>query len=346
MVRVLLILLLLVIACEKPTSVVEVQSDTASAPLITEATPVSVSNEPPREATRDTVDYAVARFFPIGARYRVIATQGITLHAAPDSASASYNHIPYGTEIEVLEKSKPDTIREMVSGNRVPGIWVRVKEGKHEGYVFSSGVMTVENTGSANDVHFFLTGEHCSSNYEYNPHYNYYGIFRGEQDHLLRKVQPAFYVRHEIPQGVDIWEWFHIETDLGGKPRFLFGLPQKLEERNIASYDFSDYDPYSESDAPEPVTVGDYIISIIRVGNEHEWKVPHIAITNKQGKELQRFIGSYIFFCGDVDQDGKPDLMYLDTNEKEGGYVLALTSYARPGEYIRAVGYYQLGYCC
>jgi hypothetical protein len=334
------------IACTKsaPPSATETDTTFRISAVESPVIPAKVVIQQPVEA--DTVDHRDANFFPPGSTYVAISSVGTPLRVQPDSTAEILISIPHGTPLKVVQRMHYDTLIHTVSKQRVPGLWVKMRYENTEGFVFSGDVMSGTSSIENNEVHFFLTGEHCNANFQFKPNYHYYAVFRQEETYQLKKIIPAFYVRHEIPEGVDIWEWFHIETNIGGQPSFIFGIPKELSEQQIVSYEPKSYDQYSESDTPDPIHTSKYELRIIRERNDGGWKIPEITLVDKKGKRIQTFIGSQVYFCGDLDQDGIADLMYLDTNEKEGGYHLALSSYAEPGMLVRSVGYYQLGYCC
>jgi hypothetical protein len=340
------VLIVVVFACNKPAVQLETVSDTSTLTLPTEA---AVANAPLANQSEPTFSDTnpEARFFPKDSTYTVIATSGTLLRQQPGWAAAVSLQLPYGTHLTVIERMQYDTLQEPISKHKVAGTWVKMRYKNNEGFVFSADVMSRDYNEHRHPVHFFVKGGHCLSNYEFSPDYNYYAVYQQDSlHHYMRRVQPVFYVRHEIPTGLDVWEWFHIETDLGGEPLFIFGLPKKLNEQGIVSYPPTRYEYYSETDTPEPVQTSHYTIHIVRENKDSGWPIPEVALLDRKGVRIQKFVGSKILFCGDLDQDGIADLMYLDTNEKEGGYHLALSSYARAGKFLEAVGYYQLGYCC
>jgi hypothetical protein len=344
--RILLFILAILIACDKRTAEVKTSLDTTTnaQPIDSAAAVVQLTNQA-EPVLSDTS--REAQFFPKGSTYTVIAAPGTMFRQQPDSAGQVLLRLPYGTPLTVIQRMHYDTLQEPISKVKVPGTWVKMKYKNQEGFVFSADVMSSINYAHEDSVHFFIKGEHCVSNFEFRSDYNYYAVYQKDSLHYeLRKVQPAFYVRHEIPQGVDVWEWYNIGTDLGGEHWLVFGLPKILREQEIVSYQPPLYDYYSETDTPDPIHTSRYTISIVRETKDSGWPIPEVVLLNKKGARVQKFVGSRILFCGDLDQDGIADLVYLDSNEKEGGYHLALSSYAEKGMLIKAVGYYQLGYCC
>lgn len=340
-----LLLTVVVIACHKPADEQETVADStvSNRSRKSSASVTQSSNQSAVFASEDAEDH----FFSRDSTYTVIATSGTAFRQQPDSASLALIQLPYGTHVKVVERMQYDTLQEAHSKRKIPGVWVKMRYNNQEGFVFSSDVMSRNYYEQRHSVQFFLQGEHCVSNYEFSPDYHYYAVYKRDSVHsFLRKVQPVFYVRHEVPTDVDVWEWFHIQTNLSGEPLFIFGVPKELKEQEIATYAFAPYDYYSETDTPEPVQTSQYIIHIVRENKDNGWPIPEVALLDKKGVRIQKFVGSHILFCGDLDQDGVADLVYLDTNEKEGGYHLALSSYAIAGKLIEAVGYYQLGYCC
>jgi hypothetical protein len=347
--RISILVLPIVFACDSRSA--QVEKETLSDPTVSSSTnrtqpKIAQSTAHFAQALPDTINYRELHFFPKNASYTVIATLGAAFRQRPDSTAEVIERLPYGTQLTVVERMQYDTLTETISKRRVAGIWVKMRVDNHEGFIFSADVMSRNTNANEQTAHFFLNGEHCNANFDFRSTYRYYAVYMEDSSYHLKKVQPAFYVRHEIPEGVDVWEWFHIETDRGGKPLFIFGMPKVLKEEKIISYPVTQYDYYSENDTPDPIATSRYTLQIVRETKDSGWAIPEGVLLNKQGNRVQKFIGSQILFCGDLDQDGIADLMYLDTNEKEGGYNLALSSYAEKGMFLKAVGYYQLGYCC
>jgi hypothetical protein len=286
----------------------------------------------------DTVDYRFAKFLPPGSTYAVIAISGAPLQEEPDANAPVIKIIKFGETIQIIEKLHSEILQDAISETNMSGTWVKVKHHNGEGYMFSAFLASGRYPFTdANEFDIMLKGRNCVPNFKYSPAHHYYAIYDTDEGAFLKQVKLSFYVIHEIPEGADIWEWYTIDTDFYGSPTFILGAPKKFQEKKINSVSVQTFEPGSTHQH------GAYKI---KVDSKYDgyWTVLNFVDSN--GKIIQAIETGDLIWCGDVDQDGKMDFLYLEGEPKAGSVVLALSSHALPGQAFKIVGNYESSSCC
>jgi hypothetical protein len=292
----------------------------------------------PTASLQDTVDYREQRFLPSGAAYSVIAISGAPLLKEPHTGAPAITTAKYGETVEIIEKMHRDTLQDPISENDMKGTWVKVKHHQQEGYMFSAFLASGKYVFTdANDFDILLKGTSCVPNFKFAPWHHYYAIYNTGDGGFLKQVRISFYVTHEIPEGVDIWEWYTIDTDFYGSPAFILGAPKTLGEKTINTVSAGTF---------KPGTVHQHGAYRIKVESKYDGFYTVLNFVDASGKTVQSIETENLMWCGDMDQDGKLDFLYLEGEAKAGSVVLALSSYAAPGHAFKIVGNYETSSCC
>jgi len=295
---------------------------------------------------------------------KVIATTGLNLRSAPTLKSEKVGLVPFGKSVNIIgdqhfgkeSLGKPYKIYHMEGTAfepEVDGYWIKAEYDGIEGYLFSAYLdydMQEENDVFNKDVSILFEGVNCVPNFNYNPYWNWYGLYQENGSMVLKKVKVSFFRMADDIGG------FGVATNVDQPSLFIIGSQKALPKSILEGQYFSPYEAkgslYNFSASGEineellATTSVEMFMSrsndlnaILAINNEEGFR----QILNPSQLHLAMPMG--IVWQGDIDGDGKEDYI-IHYGEESSQTVLYLSSFAKKGQIVRPVAAWFSGYCC
>ncbi len=299
-------------------------------------------------------------------RLWVISPNGVNMRAAPNTQSKIMASLPWMTKVEILDtigeapinigifhefewKEGPDfMVRDTVP---LSGQWVKAKTGKTTGYIFNA--FLADTSGNCqNNKEYSLLYEYwnCIPNFNYNPSWNWYGLYESENKIQVKKVDMRF-----IKSAEELGDFYLPCTHEKVRSMCIIGSkkPMKMPKEILQNVDYSCQFNWAYEDSCSQKALKEANMSLDITGPENE-RVIKLYLLGKNGqKQLlnppDRFVGEHkspaSIWHGDLDGDGKMDYI-IHYGEASSITVLYLSSEAEKGQMVKAVAFYCGGYCC
>jgi hypothetical protein len=335
---------ILMVCCKQDTSNVSEKNNsdtlaevsTTGHPIV-KAVDVFKAGDPPALAeipdTHDMNDW----FLPTTLLTAISLTPVPMLEDTTEGAKV-IRYLSYGDTVRVTRAVVYQKMIDPISKKTMPGVWLEVSFGNTYGTVFSSYFASRDiNTPPSSAADLILKGSSCYENFTYHPEYIFYGIYSSDDGQFLKKVKPYYFSAYDLEMIRDLHT---VETDLQQDPLFILAIKQKLREEKLATVNLNE-----ELAKGKSIQTGAYTLKgTIETDGTYSHYLLDFIDTN--GIVVQHIDTHNLWWSGDLDQDGKIDLVYLEGEEKSGTIVLALSSLAEQGEAVKIISGYDVGYCC
>ncbi|MBN8680446.1 MAG: SH3 domain-containing protein [Chitinophagales bacterium] len=292
---------------------------------------------------------------PFMDEYMVISS-ALNLRENPDIKSKSLIQIPNGAIVQTVDNQNEwhdDQIDELY------GHWIKVRYKQFTGYAFSAYL------GAKYMLYFENAHIHYMPKVKY-----WYGVYYDTQQkqEVIRKIKTRL---SEVPYEESGEKKQFLSTDQKNKSLFLIATNELISEKNMGVFKFRNKSEDSgvsllpgkdlwlyfkvngsnvDSETYHLFATGAYSMSeyglrlydfelYVADNNPPDSRFTVIQNLNKDiGGNY--FEGAYLFYCGDIDGDGKPDIILNTCSNSHCTYILLLSSSAKPGELLRAVSTY------
>lgn len=280
----------------------------------------------------------------------MVIASSLRLRAEPDAKSEVLTTIPNGALVTHVSSLQPD---QPVWVNGLKGYWMKVRYQEQEGYVFSAYL---------SGKYLLLTEGAILQNAPVVKHW--YGVFYTETGEVLRPVNVRF---DSVKYDNGAFAHLALKTNEKNAAIFIIGLNKPLTSRQAGIWAATVGTSWND---PNPIRAGDQIA--LPIGRDRNGFIPPYYFLLATGsyeleswgftqKNLRLFVadnysrykvqqelthllpGIETFkpvWAGDLDQDGKPDLILECTTFNAVQDILLLSSEARPGELLRPVAVY------
>ena len=295
---------------------------------------------------------------------KVIATTGLNLRSAPNLKSDKVGLVPFGKQVNIIgdqhygmdSLGTPYTIRYTSTEAFKPeisGYWVKAQYDGIEGYLFSAYLdfdYREDNQKFNKDVSLLFEGVNCVNNFNYNPYWNWYGLYEEGGAMVLKKVKLSFF------RFADEMAGYGIATNVDAPSLFIIGSRKPLPKTLLSGQYFSPYEAkgslYNFAANGE---INEELLqqSPIEVFTSKSNQLNTLLALN-DGNGLQQILNpSELYFSmpmgivwqGDIDGDGNDDYI-IHYGEESSQTVLYLSSFAKKNEIVRPVAAWHSGYCC
>ncbi len=314
-----------------------------------------------------------------GQTMRTIMKDGVDLKTEPNLNSESLLRLPYWTEIQttwVRSRSFEDML-DTIHG--LPGTWRLAKYSESVGYLFDGFAVEVDtNVNTSKDIRIMFEGGACAFP-NYDPSLHWYGVYRTGRIDSLISVEIGIEKRSN-----DELASFYITTNRSSNQYSLFLIGSSIpltEQVSNHNVQIDKHFPFLYPGQRKEISYRDGTRSANRensfdlyatanvTGIAHYGAVMEnysLRLTNKHTLNLYRneadllvnqdisesFDGfeyeliPRLFWYGDLDNDLKPDLIFLTWYGTSGGrYTLFLSGSADEGEFLKKVDSWRWDNC-
>ena len=310
---------------------------------------------------------------------RTIMKDGVDIKTEPNLSSETLLWLPFWTEVQttwVRSRSFEDMLDTI---NGLPGIWRLAKYSDTVGYLFDGFAVEVDtNVNRFKDFRIIIEGGSCAFP-NYDPSLYWYGVYRiGRIDSLIR-------VEIEIEKRLnDELASFYITTNRSGDQYSLFligsstPLTEQVSNHNVqidkyfpflypgqrkeigyrdgtrTSYRESSFDLYATANVTGIAHYGAVMENYsLRLTNKHTLNLYRDEVGLLVNQDISNSFDGFeyeliprLFWYGDLDNDLKPDLIFLTWYGTSGGrYTLFLSSIANEGEFLKMVDSWRWANC-
>jgi len=319
-----------------------------------------------------------------GQTMRTIMKDGVDIKTEPNLSSETLLWLPFWTEVQttwVRSRSFEDMLDTI---NGLPGIWRLARYSDTVGYLFDGFVVEVDtNVNRFKDFRIIIEGGSCAFP-NYDPSLYWYGVYRiGRIDSLIRvEIEIEKRLNDELASFYittnrlgDQYSLFLIgsSTPLTGQVSnhnvqideyFPFLYPGQRKEIGYrdgtrTSYRDSSFDLYATANVTGLEYYGpvmkDYSLRLTNMltlslySNEADMLVTQDISDGFEVFQYQLLTQELLprlFWYGDLDNDLKPDLIFLTWYGTSGGrYTLFLSSIANEGEFLKMVDSWSWANC-
>lgn len=273
----------------------------------------------------------------------VIATSGLNLRQESGLSGKKLATIPFGEKVRILS-SLPDSVNELTNP------WVKVQYGTQLGWCHADylGKEKIMEGIWANMV--LLTEEKVHPGYplRYQRSFQYYGVYAESGGFRLKPVQLSFVLG--VPYG--LWAPHPVPTTQhAAESLFLLGSKHSLQPGRLSGCLPG---PVKLTVFPNTVLIDSVLLpdgAVLRVkngppasdGNLCCYDLDLKPVSGPVQSLFKGFFGIFqLEWAGDLDRDGKTDLLISNDHEKSHDFHLYLSSKAGPGESVFKVATWSL----
>lgn len=197
--------------------------------------------------------------------FTVLATSGLNVRKGPTSKSEKVGSLPFGTIVEAEMNYESDIdykyrykrVSEVIEGKQ--GFWIKIYQGKLEGYIFSGfglfGEWIVNSTEINRDYRLLRVGPYCDA-INYDPKLNWYALIKKDGKLGIKNAAVTLKLTHEfneqdtLGQENEFWREFPllVQSDQIDTVLFLIGTKNNLEEGLVFSQHIANDWGYSKKD--------------------------------------------------------------------------------------------------
>jgi len=319
-----------------------------------------------------------------GQMMRTIMKDGVDIKTEPNLTSETLLRLPFWTEVQttwVRSRSFEDMLDTIYE---VPGIWRLAQYSGTVGYLFDGFAVEVDtNVNTNKDIRIMLEGGACAFP-NYDPSLHWYGVYRtGKMDSLisveieiekrLNDELAMFYITTNrssnqyslflIGSSMPLTEQvsnYNIRIDKS-YPHLYPGEKTEITYRDgtRTSYRDSSFDLYATANVTGLEYYGpvmeDYSLRLTNMqtlslySNEADMLVTQDISDGFEVFQYQLLTQELLprlFWYGDLDNDTKPDIIFLTWHGTSGGrYTLFLSSLADEGEFIKKADSWRWSNC-
>ena len=273
-----------------------------------------------------------------------IAIEGLRIRDTMSSSGYVIGTIPFGEKVDVLAPTAAFT--ETIDS--LDGYWVKIKYKELQGYVFScflaGGITKMDQP-----YYLLIPYGGCGENMFFSLKYNYYGYYESNINDKMEsvKISPIFYSLENL---------ITIKADSTAQPVFIIASKETMtsgprecsySETNLFSNGV--YGCFTKGKKTTGLTNGKYYLDVENFNNPDQPE-KKLVMVNQQTKKKQLIATSQytlqLIWDGDLDGDGKTDLIIFKGGEKGGDYELFLSSKAKQGNFVKKVATFEAGDCC
>jgi Bacterial SH3 domain len=312
---------------------------------------------------------------PKNVQLYVVAASGLRFREKADANSTVLATIPFGDSVktdgamgelwQIMEK----TPKNVFKVENISGFWQKVVYKGKKGFVFSGFVSQYYKPETVTASHIFLEeGWGCGMIVQNTADYNWFGWYKkGDKTELKTITKPSFSISTDDEVGISIITRTD-RTLKGDTAMYIIGV-RKTAAQQIAAGKIKgkwcatdDYDADAPFHVKEENTVfkfenttdqlriaitkkpktDEYSSEIAKseLFFEREGKKQSLLVFDdkKQSPDNAWFFGVDVLWYGDLDGDGKLDLLFNTEGEMDSSYQLYLSSAAGKGQYLRRVG--------
>ncbi len=280
----------------------------------------------------------------------MVIASSLRLRVEPDAQSGVLATIPNGEFVAHISSLQPDKLLEV---NGLKGYWMKVRYQQQEGFVFSAYL---------SGKYVLLSEGAILQNAPVVKHW--YGVYYTETGEILRTIGVRF---DTVKYDDGAFAHLVLKTNQKDTPIFVIGLNKPLPSRQTGVWAATVGALWND---PSPIRAGDQIA--LPIGRDRNGFIPpyyYLLATGsyeleswgftqkdfrlfvadnysryKVRQELTHILPGIESFkpvwAGDLDQDGKPDLILECTTFNAVQDVLLLSSEAGPDELLRPVAVY------
>lgn len=282
----------------------------------------------------------------------VVVKSGIVIRESATIKSKPIGSIKFGEMVDLLyEAGIADTVNEM------PGKWVKVKHGKHSGYIFDQYLGNFEKHNKnfpKNFPQYFDLHANCGEQQYFNSDFYWYGVFENKSmDNLkVSRVMLDFSVKKENWRDEMYDQYLKISVQSSDEPLFLIGLPDSIPDYEIQKSEIMTR-KLDEIYPGQSLFISSYLkpevsYSLVSFGHYIEWnsgikdykieilklKYPNIKIKSQNilaNIENPIYEGlPKIKFVGDLNHDFTPDIIIShNTGHSSANTYLLMSGYSQ-----------------
>jgi uncharacterized protein YgiM (DUF1202 family) len=300
---------------------------------------------------------------PKNAQLYVIAASGLRLREKADAKSSVLATIPFGDSLKTdkvaslseLEKSKSPRI---ITIENIKGFWQKVTYKGKKGYVFSGFVSErFKPQIEKSDYLFLEEGGNCTNNVIANTSdYNWFAMVKVGEKTELKAIQKITYAAEE--------EYLFTFSDYKGKAEYLIGI-RKTEKMRFKTSAFesvwADEKPENEDSdfvlnkkkpifefknsdfmlkfrtLPREVDANIILDFCIKNNAKTQTLCENAASKNDADIPNLFLFDTKVLWYGDIDNDGKLDMILLLNGEEYKKIGFYLSSKAEKGQFLKSV---------
>lgn len=291
------------------------------------------------EATAENTEFNMNHWYLPSSLFTVISTRPVPLFEDTARGAKVIRYLSFGDTVRVSRPLALSKMTDPFSNREFFGAWLEVSYGTLWGVIFSSYLASRDPGQELQpDAAILLKGSSCNENFAYRADYTFYGVYSTSIGNFLKELKPLFYTTYDSTRVGDLHT---IETDSAARPLFILAINRKLREGVLDTVDLG-----RELAGGKTFKTGKYMLSGT-VELEYDYYT-HCKFDFKdtKGNIVEQIDTWRLIWTGDLDQDGKLDLVYLEGEDKAGAIMLALSSFADQGKPFKRVHGYDVGYCC
>lgn len=290
------------------------------------------------EQSEENPDYDMNDWYVPSSLFTVISTRAVPLFEDTASGAKVIRYLSFGDTVRVSRPLVLSTIKDPYSAKQLFGAWLEVSYGNLWGVIFSSYLASRELGGVEPEAAIMLKGSSCFENFTFRNDYVFYGVYQSANGDYLKKLKPWFYTTYDSIRVGDI---HNIETDSAARPLFILAINRNLREGLLDTVDLEKALAHEKT-----FRTGKYLLKGTIQKEYDYYNHCQLEFTDVNGKMVEQIDTWSLIWTGDLDQDGKLDLVYLEGEDKAGAIMLALSSFADEGKPFKRVHGYDVGYCC